>query len=33
MGKSRDRGFTGYRRTDESFLRLFDRYRDEKIIP
>lgn len=33
MGKSRLAGFTGYRRTEDSFLRLFDRYRTERIIP
>lgn len=33
MGKSRLAGFTGYRRTEDSFLRLFDRYRAERIIP
>ena len=33
MGKSRVAGFTGYRRTDDSFRQLFDRYRAEKIIP
>ncbi|MDP9696468.1 UNVERIFIED_ORG: nucleoside-diphosphate-sugar epimerase [Arthrobacter globiformis] len=33
MSKSRLAGFTGYRRTEDSFRRLFDRYRAEKIIP
>ena len=33
MGKSRLAGFTEYRRTDDSFRQLFDRYRSEKIIP
>ncbi|WP_258061964.1 SDR family oxidoreductase [Arthrobacter sp. ZGTC412] len=33
MSKSRLGGFSGYRRTEDSFLRLFDRYRAEKIIP
>lgn len=33
MGKSRVAGFTGYRRTDESFRQLFDRYRTARVIP
>ncbi|KNH17872.1 NAD-dependent dehydratase [Arthrobacter sp. ZBG10] len=33
MGKSRQAGFKGYRRTDDSFRRLFDRYRGDGIIP
>lgn len=33
MGKSRDAGFTGYRRTLDSFTALFDRYRADKLIP
>lgn len=33
MGKSRVAGFTGYRRTDDSFRQLFDRYRTERVIP
>ncbi|MDE8587337.1 SDR family oxidoreductase [Arthrobacter sp. NQ4] len=33
MGKSRDAGFTGYRRTLDAFTSLFDRYRAEKLIP
>ncbi len=33
MSKSRLAGFTGYRRTQDSFTALFDRYRTERIIP
>jgi hypothetical protein len=33
MGKSRDAGFTGYRRTLDAFIALFDRYRAERLIP
>jgi nucleoside-diphosphate-sugar epimerase len=33
MSKSRLAGFTGYRRTEDSFLRLFDRLRAERLIP
>ncbi len=33
MGKSRDAGFTGYRRTLDVFTSLFDRYRAENLIP
>jgi nucleoside-diphosphate-sugar epimerase len=33
MSKSRLAGFTGYRRTEDAFKRLFDRYRTERIIP
>lgn len=33
MGKSRDAGFTGYRRTLDAFVSLFDRYRAENLIP
>ena len=33
MGKSRDAGFTGYRRTLDAFTALFDRYRADNLIP
>ncbi|MCM3688613.1 SDR family oxidoreductase [Kocuria rosea] len=33
MSKSRLAGFTGYRRTDDCFTALFERYRAERIIP
>ncbi|MDQ4490796.1 SDR family oxidoreductase [Sinomonas sp. ASV486] len=33
MSKSRLAGFTGYRRTEDSFLGLFDRYRSDGVIP
>ena len=33
MGRSRDRGFAGHRRTEESFLRALDRYREARILP
>ncbi|MCU1522145.1 MAG: family oxidoreductase [Arthrobacter sp.] len=33
MSKSRLAGFTGYRRTEDSFIRLFDRYRADRLIP
>jgi nucleoside-diphosphate-sugar epimerase len=33
MSKSRLRGFTGYRRTEDSFTRLFDRFRSDRLIP
>jgi nucleoside-diphosphate-sugar epimerase len=33
MSKSRLAGFSGYRRTEDSFRNLFDRYRAEHIIP
>lgn len=32
MGKSRVAGFTGYRRTEDAFLALFDRYRQDRLI-
>jgi nucleoside-diphosphate-sugar epimerase len=33
MGKSRDAGFLAYRRTEQAFFDLFDRYRRERLIP
>ncbi|MET1089729.1 MAG: SDR family oxidoreductase [Arthrobacter sp.] len=33
MSKSRLAGFSGYRRTQDCFTRLFDRYRAERIVP
>ncbi len=33
MSRSRLAGFCGYRRTQDCFLRLFERYRAERIIP
>ncbi|KNC18480.1 NAD-dependent dehydratase [Arthrobacter sp. RIT-PI-e] len=33
MGRSRDAGFTGYRRTLDCFTALFDRYRADRLIP
>lgn len=33
MSKSRLAGFTGYVRTEDAFLRLFERYRAEGVIP
>jgi nucleoside-diphosphate-sugar epimerase len=33
MGKSRDAGFTAFRRTERSFAELFDRYRADRLIP
>jgi nucleoside-diphosphate-sugar epimerase len=33
MGKSRDAGFTGYRRTEQAFADLFARYRADRLIP
>lgn len=33
MSKSRLAGFTGYRRTEDSFTRLFDRLRADRLIP
>jgi nucleoside-diphosphate-sugar epimerase len=33
MGRSRDLGFTGHRRTEASFLRALDRYREARILP
>jgi nucleoside-diphosphate-sugar epimerase len=33
MGKSRDAGFTAYRRTEQAFVDLFERYRRERLIP
>ncbi len=33
MGKSRDAGFTGYRRTLDAFIALFERYRADNLIP
>lgn len=33
MSKSRLAGFTGYRRTEDAFLQLFDRYRADGLIP
>jgi nucleoside-diphosphate-sugar epimerase len=33
MGKSRVAGFTGYRRTVDAFIGLFERYRAENLIP
>lgn len=33
MGKSRDAGFLRYRRTEQAFVDLFQRYRAERLIP
>ncbi|QXG76234.1 SDR family oxidoreductase [Modestobacter sp. L9-4] len=33
MSKSRLAGFTGYVRTSDAFLRLFDRYRADRVVP
>lgn len=33
MGKSRDAGFVAYRRTEQAFVDLFERYRRERFIP
>ncbi|WP_144763070.1 SDR family oxidoreductase [Curtobacterium sp. 9128] len=33
MSKSREAGFTGYRRTERAFTDLFDRYRADRVIP
>ena len=33
MSKSRLAGFTGYRRTEDAFMELFERLRAEKLIP
>ena len=33
MSKSRLAGFTGYRRTEDAFLELFDRLQAERLIP
>jgi nucleoside-diphosphate-sugar epimerase len=33
MSKSRLAGFPGYVRTEDAFLRLFDRYRADRLIP
>jgi hypothetical protein len=33
MSKSRKLGFTAYQATDESFFDLFQRLRDDRIIP
>ncbi|WP_138761176.1 SDR family oxidoreductase [Modestobacter altitudinis] len=33
MSRSRLAGFTGYVRTEDAFLRLFDRYRADHVIP
>jgi len=33
MGKSREAGFLGFRRTERSFTDLVDRYRAERLIP
>ncbi|MBD7996185.1 SDR family oxidoreductase [Arthrobacter sp. Sa2CUA1] len=33
MSKSRVAGFTGYRRTEDAFLALFERLRAERLIP
>ncbi|HEX9227596.1 MAG TPA: NAD-dependent dehydratase, partial [Arthrobacter sp.] len=33
MSKSRLAGFTGYRRTEDSFISLFDRCRADRLIP
>jgi nucleoside-diphosphate-sugar epimerase len=33
MGKSRDAGFTAFRRTERAFAELFDRYRADRLIP
>ena len=33
MTKSRLAGFTGYVRTLDAFARVFDRLRDERVVP
>ena len=33
MGKARDAGFTRYRRTEQAFVDLFERYRAARLIP
>jgi hypothetical protein len=33
MGKSREAGFTAFRRTERAFTDLFDRYRAERLVP
>lgn len=33
MGKSRDAGFTAFRRTEQAFADLFARYRADRLIP
>ncbi|UPO77073.1 SDR family oxidoreductase [Arthrobacter sp. Helios] len=33
MSKSRMAGFTGYRRTEDAFISLFERLREERLIP
>lgn len=33
MGKSRDAGFSSYRRTEQAFADLFERYREDCLIP
>jgi len=33
MGKARDAGFSRYRRTEQAFVDLFDRYRAARLIP
>jgi hypothetical protein len=33
MTKSRKLGFTAYRSTDESFFELFERLREDRLIP
>ncbi|SFN89804.1 NAD-dependent dehydratase [Mycetocola miduiensis] len=33
MGKSRAAGFLSFRRTDQAFAELFDRYRADRLIP
>ncbi|PRY69992.1 nucleoside-diphosphate-sugar epimerase [Glaciihabitans tibetensis] len=33
MGKSRVAGYTGFRRTEDAFIDLFDRLRSERVIP
>jgi len=33
MGKSREAGFLGFRRTERSFTDLIDRYRAERLVP
>ena len=33
MGKSREAGFVGFRRTERAFTELFDRYRAARLVP
>jgi hypothetical protein len=33
MSKSRLAGFTGYRRTEDAFIALFERYRNARLTP